>query len=268
MAALIGAILRPTLPAAPLIGFSAPKQGTGKSYLVDLIAAIATGSRAVCVATGGDLQEMEKTLGAALLDGRPLLSLDNLVQPLAGQFLSMILTQETVQVRVLGLSKMAEVSTGTAMFATGNNLAIKGDMVRRTLLLRLDAKTENPESRDFDRDPLAEALQRRPELVSAALTIARWRHVWPADAPDPWARVAGALPLSGFSEWCRRVRDPLVALGHADPVRSLDVVRSTDNDEDELAALTQAWRAAFKTRRRRAERRSMPRSATPSCSTR
>jgi putative DNA primase/helicase len=245
MAGLLTAVARATLEKAPLTAVSAPQQGTGKSLLVDLFAVIATGMRAACVATGGDIQEFEKSLAAELLESRPLISLDNMVQPLHGQLLAMLLTQDTVKVRVLGLSKMVAVATGAAMFATGNNLQIKDDLGRRTLLCKLDAGTEHPENRSFDHDLLTETMRRRAELLSAALTILRWRFCWPhPDTPgSPSSQLTNILPLAGYADWCRRVRDPLVVLGHPDPVCSIEQVRALDDGREVLGALLEAWHA-------------------------
>lgn len=239
LAGLVGAVLRPTLPACPLIGVTAPAAGTGKSYLVDLISVIATGRRAAGMATGSKPEEFEKSLGAALLEGRPLLCLDNMVQPLAGQLLCMMLSQERVAVRILGQSKSVDVPSAAALFATGNNLAIRGDMARRGLLCRLDAGVEHPEDRAFNNDILAEARRRRSELVSAVLTIARWHHLHRGSAPPAGRRFAG------FETWCERVRDPLLALGHRDPVEALDVTRGADIEGTRLAAVKDQWYAAF-----------------------
>ena len=161
LAGVIGAVLRPTLPSAPLIGVTAPKAGTGKSYLVDLISMIATGRRATCLVSGVKLEEFEKSLGAVLLASLPLLSLDNMVQPLAGQLICMALSQERIDMRVLGLSKTANLPTTAAMFATGNNLKLQGDLTRRALLCRLDARMERPEERAFECDLLTEVHKRR-----------------------------------------------------------------------------------------------------------
>lgn len=237
VAGLIAAVLRPTIPAAPLIGVTAPTSGTGKSYLIDVIAMVATGCRAVAVTTGSDSEEFEKSLGAALLGGRPLLLLDNLVQPLAGQLLCVALTQERVDIRLLGLSKMVAAPTAAALFATGNNLRVRDDAARRVLLCRLDAKVEQPEDREFDGNVLAEAERRRGDLVSAALTIARWQFQRGDPAPPSVRRFAG------FEVWCARVRDGLVALGHADPVAALDTTRATDIDAGYRRALVGAWAA-------------------------
>lgn len=239
LAGLIGAVLRPTLPTAPLIAITAPAPGTGKSYAVDLVSTIATGRRAVGVATGAKPEEFEKSLGAALIAGRPLLVMDNLVQPLAGQLLCMTLSAERVSIRLLGYSKDVEVPTSAALFATGNNMQIKGDMARRALLCRLDAGVERPEDRAFDGDLLAEARRRRPELVGAVLTICKWH----ATRRDP-APLNGRL-FAGFETWCARVRDPLLALGHCDPVRALDETRGTDPDAARLAGLIEQWADVF-----------------------
>jgi hypothetical protein len=46
------------------------------------------------VAIGGDSKEFEKALGAALIDGRALLSLDNMEQPIQGHLLCQVLSQQ------------------------------------------------------------------------------------------------------------------------------------------------------------------------------
>lgn len=234
LAGLFGAVLRPTLPAAPLIGVTAPAPGTGKSYLVDLLTMIATGRPAVTMATGGKIEEFEKALGAALLSGRPALSMDNMTQALGGQLLCMILTQSRVDIRLLGFSKTIEVPVSAQLFATGNNLKVRGDATRRVLLCALDARVEQPEQREFEVDLLAEASRRRAELVSAVLTIARWHQRRREQAPQ-------GLPFAGFDMWCQRVRDPLLALGHADPVAALETTRRTDTDDEMLSSLMAVW---------------------------
>jgi putative DNA primase/helicase len=64
----------------------------------------------------------------------------------------------TAIIRLLGFSKNVETPVNAALYATGNNLAIAGDLVRRTLLCSLDAQCERPELRTFEteRERLAE----------------------------------------------------------------------------------------------------------------
>jgi putative DNA primase/helicase len=247
VAGLLTSVQRAVLDFAPLFGISAPKAGTGKSHAVDVVSVIATGARADCVIAGSEPEEFKKTLGSKLCEGRPLFSFDNVPEgvPLQGQYLCTALTQDYVEHRVLGFGIMAKPSTCVAMFATGNNLTVRGDMTRRTLMCRMDAKMERPEQRTFAHDLRDEALRRRAELISAVLTIIRWRHSWLEESPAPWERAAGAMPLAGYQRWCRLIRDPLVALGLNDPVLSLDDVLATDDQEEGLSTLLEHWYAAF-----------------------
>jgi putative DNA primase/helicase len=133
---------------------------------------------------------------------------------------------------------MLGISPTTAIFATGNNLQIHGDLTRRFLICQLDAGMEHPERRQFSRDLLAEASARRAELISAALIIARYGfRLDPCD-------YDGGFP--GFQDWYRRVALPLVALGIPDPVKSLDLARATDTEAEALEQLMIAWCAAVK----------------------
>ena len=59
------------------------------------------------------------------------------------------------------------------LFATGNNIRALGDMVRRTLECHLDAKTERPEQRSFEFDPIKRVLDNRGTYIAAAITISR-----------------------------------------------------------------------------------------------
>ena len=239
MAALFSAILRPTLNLAPIFQITSPTPGTGKSTLANVIAAAATGERAVAVATGSKPDEFEKSLTAALLSGRPVISLDNMTLPLGGQLLAIVATEPEVTVRLLGLSKDAQLQGAPTILATANNGKIAGDLARRTLPIRLDARMERPELRAFDTDPVADVLARRAEIVSAVLTIVRW-HLTRRDPAPPLE-----LSFAGFSDWTARVRAPLVALGHRDPAEAVSLARASDDGLEQLRALIGLWREAF-----------------------
>jgi hypothetical protein len=226
---------RHSMHSAPAHTFTAPAPGTGKSKLVDIASSIATGREAGVIAQAESEEEMEKRIGALLLEGRSIVAIDNCTHPLQGNFLCMMLTQRTVNVRVLGQSKQTTVDTNVFVCATGNNLAISGDMTRRTIVSRLDAKTENPELRKFDFDPVERAKQKRVELVAAALTIMLAFKA--AGSPQQ------AAPLGSFEDWSSTVRDALIWLGRADPVKTMEYARATDTKLDDLASLLALWRA-------------------------
>lgn len=214
LSGILTALIRRSLPTAPLHGFNAPTAGTGKSMLADLASQIATARPAPVIAQGKSEEEMEKRLGAALIAGDVLIAIDNCEEPLGGELLCQTLTQTSLKVRILGKSVNAEVPSNAAVFATGNNLTLEGDMTRRAIRATLDAGVERPELRAFDRDPLAMVTAQRGDYVTAGLTVLRAYHI----AGRPQQRA----PLGSFTDWSRWVRDALIWLGEADPCDTME----------------------------------------------
>jgi hypothetical protein len=75
--------------------------------------------------------------------------------------------------RVLGVSPVLRLPTNVLFLISGNNFHPKGDLYRRILTTRIDAKTDAPERRSFDIEPLEYCGERRHLLVAAALTLLR-----------------------------------------------------------------------------------------------
>jgi len=75
---LLTALLRGSLPTSPVYLMRASTPGTGKSYLVDVIAVVATGQLCPVITASKNAEETEKRIGAILLSGIPIVSLDNL----------------------------------------------------------------------------------------------------------------------------------------------------------------------------------------------
>jgi hypothetical protein len=189
LSGILTALIRRSLPTAPLHGFNAPTAGTGKSMLVDIASVIATARPAPVIAQGKSEEEMEKRLGAALIAGDVLIAIDNCEEPLGGELLCQVMTQTSLKVRILGRSLNAEVPSNAATFATGNNLTLEGDMTRRAVRATLDAGVERPELRAFARDPLALVAEQRGDYVAAGLTILRAWHVAGRSAPSVTGRA-------------------------------------------------------------------------------
>lgn len=234
LSGILTALIRRSLPTAPLHGFNAPTAGTGKSMLVDLASQIATARPAPVIAQGKSEEEMEKRLGAALIAGDVLIAIDNCEEPLGGELLCQTLTQTSLKVRILGKSVNAEVPSNAAVFATGNNLTLEGDMTRRAIRATLDAGVERPELRAFDRDPLAMVTAQRGDYVSAGLTVLRAYHI--AGRPEMRA------PLGSFADWSRWVRDALIWLGEADPCDTMEGMRGADPKLEALTTVLEQWR--------------------------
>src|SRR5262249_51516399 len=212
VAAIMTPVLRVAFDLAPLFLLLAHQSGTGKSFMQDVISTIVNGRRCPVVDISEDTTEMQKQLGALLLEGTPMIALDNLDQDLKGKLLCQMITQPAIKVRILGKSEMPEVEWRGMLIANGNNIRVTKDLVRRTLTANMDIAMERPETRKFDFNPVHEVLKDRGRYIAAALVIALAYHL----ADD---KVA-VRNLNGFEGWSRVVREPLVWLGLSDPVGS------------------------------------------------
>jgi putative DNA primase/helicase len=239
LAALMTPVLRAAFELAPMFLIRAHEISNGKSYLVDVSSTIATGRAAPAIVGCKSVEEMEKRLGAILLEGPPLISLDNLSTDLQGDLLAQICTQKLLKVRILGRSEMPECEWRGSLFATGNNISPVGDMVRRVLTCNLDAGVERPELRSFSSDPVADVIADRGKYIGAILTIARGYLA--ADAPRP----NELPPLASYGQWERFVRLPLIWLGQADPVSCMETARDQDPKRAVATQILQHWRGRF-----------------------
>jgi putative DNA primase/helicase len=234
LSALITPVVRGAFPVAPMHAFLAPVAGSGKSFLGDIVAAIATGQEMPVMAAGRDEEETEKRLGAALLTGQPLISIDNVSGELKSDALCQMIERPMVEVRILGRSERVRMETrGTSFFCTGNNMVLVGDLCRRSLTVTLDPKIERPELREFKRNPVADVLADRGTFVAAALTIVLAYVA--AGRPGPARRLAS------FEGWSDTVRSALMWLGCADPVESMEMARAEDPELSALRNMLGAW---------------------------
>jgi hypothetical protein len=221
LSALITPVVRGAFPTAPMHVACAPVNSSGKSYLFDLVAAIAIGQRMPVIAAGCNEEETEKRLGAALLAGLPLISIDNLNGELSGDALCQAVERPVVQVRILGRSELPRIETrAVTFFANGNNVVLVGDLCRRAITATLDPKLENPELRQFANNPFAAVLADRGAYIAAALTVCCAYAA--AGRPNPPPRLAS------FESWSDTVRSALVWLGKVDPVESMELARADD----------------------------------------
>jgi hypothetical protein len=240
LSAILTPILRGAFPVAPMHASRAPTAGSGKSFLWDLVAAIAIGQAMPVMSTGGSEEELEKRLGAAMLAGQPLISIDNISGELAGDALCQIIERPVVEIRILGRSERVRIEArGTSTYATGNNFTIVGDLTRRIITVNLDPGVERPELREFKFDPLERVLADRGKYIAAALTIGR--------AYVVAGRPGKVKPLASFEPWSDLVRSSLIWLGKADAIKSMEAAREEDPERIELSEMLEAWDNAFGT---------------------
>lgn len=244
VAAILTALIRRVIPAAPLFAFDAPKPRTGKSLLAQVIAIIATGRAAAMMGFPPEPQEFSKKIFAALLAGDQIVCIDNIPpgHAIESDTLCTALTEPIINDRILGKSENRKVPSNAVWLATGNNIAFARDVADRTLRCRLDAKMESPEHRHTRRTPeqlKASVCDRRAELIQAALIILRAYHQAGYPCQDDMSR------FGGFDAWSQTVRGALVWLEMDDPCKTRLHVKADDPIRNSTEGLLTAWWDVF-----------------------
>ena len=244
LAGLLTAVCRASLNLAPaLLVRAAPLSGagSGKGKLVRVWCAVAFGRAPAAVTGGNTVKELDLRIGAELMQGGPVLFLDNLNGlNVRSDTLASVITERPARVRVLGRSDMVRLNPSALIVLTGNGLTVGEDLARRFLTIELDARMEDPEARRFPGDVVAEAFANRPALLAAALTVWRWgRH------QEAAGKLAEGQALGSFDDWCRWVRDPLMALGCADPASRVREAKQRDRKREAMVELFTTWHATY-----------------------
>ena len=223
----------------PLFLVDANVAASGKSKLCDIVAILATGRMAARSSYSESNEEMEKRILSIALEGDRMILLDNIATgaALGGAALDAALTATTVKGRLLGRSQMTrEIPIYTVWYATGNNLGLKGDALRRVIPYRLESPEERPEERrDFRiKENLLDYVRReRGRLVVAALTILRGYVL--AGRP-----VTDLTPMD-YPDWCNTVRQAVYwALG-VDPCSTRIGLINDDPETNLIKGLFQGW---------------------------
>ena len=237
LAALLTAVCRPSLTHAPGIvvrGAPISGAGAGKGLAVRCIAIVAFGREPNAVSGGFSREELEKRIGAELLEASPVLFLDNLNnRTFKSDLLASVITERPTRVRLLGRSQMLPLNPSALVVLTGNGLLLSEDLARRFIAIELDPRTEDPEARPFRRDIKRDCHDNRASLLGALLTIWRWgRHC---------LNLPSGVPFGGFERWSHWVRDPLLALGCKDPVARVSETKSRDSERETIREIFAAW---------------------------
>jgi hypothetical protein len=237
LCSLLGSVCRASLWLGPGSLFrAAPHSGSGagKGLLARCICAVAYGRQPSAVTAGGSAEELEKRISAALLEGGPAILLDNFNNiTLRSASLESALTERPAKVRQFRTLELVTVNTVASVFITGNGVLLAQDSVRRVIPTEFDARTENPERRQFASDILADVARSRAGILAAMLTIWRFGRL---------ARgIERGITLGSYERWCEWVRDPLLSLGCLDPVARLTETKTRDPMRQATGDLFAVW---------------------------
>lgn len=234
--AIFTAVLRPTLGLAPAFHVRAPSSGTGKSLLCGVISRYAGPGHGLMMSYPQSAEEATKSVLASLLTSPAVILFDDMDsdwKPYGP--INRMLTSESTTDRLLGASKMATVNTCTLVLGSGNNTGPVGDLLRRVLVIKLDARSASPATLEYEGDPIAAIEANREAFVADVLLMVE---AWQA-AGSPKTDLPAIASYGGrWSDYCRHA---LVWLGLPDPAAGLIDQMRHDPHAELLGDLLRAW---------------------------
>jgi hypothetical protein len=236
LAALLTPVLRLLVPPPyPLIAVGAPQPGAGKSLCTSVMRLIHGG--VFRSEMPRDVAELRKQI-TAILDttSAPVVTFDNMAGVLRSAVLDGLLTSREWTDRILGRTEDRTMRNDRLWTITGNNLALGGDLKRRTIWVTIDPRMEHPETRvDFlhpDLEGWVEA--NRGRLLAALLgVVSDW-----VVAGRPLVEAARS---DSFAVWQQVCDSILQHAGLVGRVNHPDSIRETGlEDEEEWGSFLQA----------------------------
>ncbi len=240
LSGMFTATVRISLAYAPASHVTAPVSGSGKSYLSEVMGAFAGPALNVKVSYPTTSEEATKMILSLLVTGPAVIEFDDMtIDWLAHGVINRMLTSEWISDRILGVSKVATVSTRTFVVGSGNNVGPVNDLLRRVNTINLDPRCATPATIAYKGNPRETVRANRGVYVAAVLTIIQaWRR-----AGSPRANVPSIATYGGA--WADYCRHPLIWLGLPDPATSLLEQLKSDPDAEALGSLMLEWFKAF-----------------------
>ncbi|MGH3631645.1 MAG: hypothetical protein ACRDRL_29930 [Sciscionella sp.] len=238
LALLVSPALRPFLRCLTPFGIiTATMPGSGKTILTAAIGLL-YGQRVLSWPDSDE--ELRKTVTAVMAEPVGAVVFDNLAEGAAidSPILARLITEHTWSDRRLGSSANVAYANDRLWLATGNNLAVGGDMASRTVLVRLDPDMPHPEERagftipDLPQWIMAQANRRT--LLQHVLTLVV---DWCANG----APQADGVTMRQFTPWARAVGGFLAHHGIEGFLTNVDQVRAVDESDEEWTAFLARW---------------------------
>lgn len=218
---------------APLFLVDANVRGCGKTLLLDAAGLIVTGRPMARMTAPRDDDEFRKRITALAVAGEPLILIDNMSGMLGSPSLDAALTATSWSDRLLGRTEMVTLPLLATWYATGNNVILVADTVRRIDHIRLESPEETPEERSGFQHPDLLAWVRENRMRLAAATVTMLAGYCAAGRPD-----MGLTPWGSFEGWSALVRQVVVWCGLPDPAATRrELATQADRDAAGLRML-------------------------------
>jgi len=180
----------------PLHLFRKPTPGTGASLLCTALFYPILGVPPTFITGRNDDYSMQQELTTILRLGPAVAPFDNYTGYLDSSHLASVLSASRWGSRILGGNDMGDWAVRTVWAMSGNNLTLSPELVRRTVMIGLDAKVPDPAQRGGFLHQLPQwADEHRAELVRSALCVGQ---AWLSRGRP---RRSRSTPMGSFEEW-------------------------------------------------------------------
>jgi hypothetical protein len=250
IAAALTILERVLLPERPAFFVTAGQRGGGKTTTLQMLFLAATGYHAPAAAWSTSEEERRKALFSYLSEGVAAVVWDNIPRGalISCPSIEKCLTALLYSDRVLGETGIRTVPATSVVLFTGNNIAPRGDLASRSLLVRLAVDRPDPENRIYTRpDPIAWTVNHRGNILRAMYTILLGNQRLRATNPPPaetrfktwWDLVGSAV------EYAAKLAVEEVEWLVADPhpicpptrISFKDIFLAGETDEEQTSAL-------------------------------
>lgn len=241
LAAMITPVVRPLIAGpVPMVIFDKPQSGTGASLLAEVVALVSTGRPSAMFTAPADDEGWKKEITSLLLQGRTVITVDNIEGRLFSPSLAAVLTATMWEDRLLGVNKSATLLHRSVWIGTGNNIRLGGDLPRRCYWVRMDAQEARPwERTGFAHPDLCPwVTHERGRILAAILTLAR---AWVVDKP-----AAPQHTLGSFEGWAAVLGGILAHAGVSGFLGNLQAMyEQADDDTPQWELFLDAWRGKW-----------------------
>lgn len=201
---LLTIMLRPSIPGnVPPHHVEATGERTGKTKLAgDVTGLVFQGQELPVTRYTDDETELKKELFSALIEGSPIVNIDNLSGHINSPTLASLFTARAIKDRLLGGNQMFRATNDAVYVTNGNNVTFSPEVTLRIMPIRLRSLLLNPEKRTtFIHQNLLEFVMgcRCQVLGALAVLMPDGRAVCPVWAP-PRTLYPATCPVPAFAE--------------------------------------------------------------------
>ena len=222
----------------PMIAGLGNQAGTGKTTLIAMATCPVFGH---CTPNSfpKDDDKFESEMDATVLAGSPFLFFDDIGRGLFNNRLNTFITSGSKTGRILGTKDKYTAKHSTQVLATGRDIKISDDLMRRSLIFEMFL-ARDVQGRKFKRDISAQYLaaqETRRNFLAAMCGLVKWGILMQqavAEGKAPRPEITG---LATFKDWTETVAGFVLSSGYENPLTPPELSAGGAEDDEELRTL-------------------------------